>query len=453
MSVNAGGRLDRLPISSFHYRIFWLVGAGMLLDGYDLYVFTNVLPAAAQSGFSTALQNADFISKTFLGMTIGALVTGFLGDRYGRRFTYQINLLIFGLASLAAAFAPDMTTLIWLRFVMGLGLGAEIVVGYATLTEFVPSKSRGRWLSFMAVLVVSGLPITAFLGYLIIPAYGWRPMFVIAGVGALVVWYLRKALPESPRWLESQGRDAEAEALMRAIEKEAATAGPLPLPGPAAPVGQFNLASLLTPALLPRMIVGSWALITVNTLIFGFVTWLPQFFLQQGLTITRSFAYTLVIVLGTPFGAMCGALCADSIGRRRTIIGASLLTIALGVVYASFTAATAPWLILMVGFLLIVAIYVQVAMLFGVYTPELFPTEVRLRANGICHTFGRAATIVSPFIVLWLSQNYGIVGVVGLMVALLAIQIMVVWGWGVEPRQRSLEELDSGITANIGATS
>jgi putative MFS transporter len=92
-------------------------------------------------------------------------------------------------------------------------------------------------------------------------------------------------------------------------------------------------------------------------------------------------------------------------------------------------------------------------MLFGVYTPELFPTEVRLRANGICHTFGRAATIVSPFIVLWLSQNYGIVGVVGLMVALLAIQIMVVWGWGVEPRQRSLEELDSGITANIGAIS
>jgi MFS family permease len=147
----------------------------------------------------------------------------------------------------------------------------------------------------------------------------------------------------------------------------------------------------MTPSLLPRMIVGSWVLVTINTLIFGFVTWLPQFFLQQGLTITRSFACTLVIVLGTPFGALCGALCADSIGRRRTIIGASVLTIAFGVAYASFTAATAPWLILTVGFLLIVAIYIQVAMLFGVYIPELFPTDVRLRANGICHTFGRAA--------------------------------------------------------------
>jgi MFS transporter, putative metabolite:H+ symporter len=445
--VNAGGRLDRLPISSFHYRIFFLVGAGMLFDGYDLYVFTNVLPAAAQSGFSTALQNADFISKTFLGMTIGALLTGFLGDRYGRRFTYQINLLVFGLASLAAPFAPDMNTLIWLRFVMGLGLGAEIVVGYSTLTEFMPPHSRGRWLSFMAVVVVSGLPITALLGYLIIPSYGWRPMFAIAGVGALIVWYLRKALPESPRWLEARGRVTEAEALMQAIEQEAAGGGPLPPPGPAVPVGKFNLGSLASPPLLSRMLVGSWVLITINTLIFGFVTWLPQFFLQQGLTITRSFAYTLVIVLGTPFGCAIGAFCADFVGRRLSIIGASLLTIGLGILYAGFTAATAPWLILTVGFLLIVAIYIQVALLFGVYTPELFPTEVRLRANGICNTVGRAATIVSPFIVLSLSQSYGIAGVVTLMVALLAIQIVVVWAWGVETRQRPLEQLDAAKAA------
>ncbi len=450
--VNAGGRLDRLPIGPFHHRVFWLVGAGMLLDGYDLYVFTNVLPAAAQSGFSTPLQNADFISKTFLGMTIGALLTGFLGDRYGRRFTYQFNLLIFGLASLAAAFAPDMTTLIWLRFIIGLGLGAEIVVGYATLTEFVPPQSRGRWLSFMAVLVVSGLPVTALLGYFTIPAYGWRPMFFIAGIGALVVWYLRKALPESPRWLEAEGRSDDAEALMRAIEKEAAGTGPLAPPAAPTPAVTLDLASLLSPPLLSRMIVGSWLQITINTLIFGFVTWLPQFFLQQGLTITRSFAYTLVIVLGTPFGAMCGAFCADSLGRRRTIIGASLATIGLGVIYASFTAATAPWLILTVGFLLVVSIYVQVAMVIGVYTPELFPTAIRLRANGLCHTFGRAATIVSPFIVLWLSQTYGIAGVLALMIALLVVQIIAVWGWGVEPRQRSLENLDAARPLNMGAT-
>ena len=451
--VNSGARLDRLPTGSFHHRIFWLVGAGMLLDGYDLYVFTNVLPAAAQSGFSTALQNADFISKTFLGMTIGAFATGFIGDRYGRRFTYQINLLLFGVASLGATLAPDMTTLIWLRFVMGLGLGAEIVVGYSTLTEFVPPKSRGRWLSLMAALVVSGLPITALLGYLIIPIYGWRVMFAIAGIGSLVVWYLRKRLPEFPRWLEAQGRVKEAEALLQAIEREAANTGPLPVPAAPTHAAPVAIGALFVPPLLSRMIVGSWVLITINTLIFGFVTWLPQFFLQQGLAITRSFGYTLVIALGTPFGALCGALCADSLGRRRTIIVASVATIALGLIYSRFTAATDPGLILTIGFLLIVAIYVQVAMLFGVYTPELFPTDIRLRANGLCHTFGRAATIVSPFIVLWLSQRHGISGVLALMVALLLVQIVLVWGWGVESRQRSLEELNSMSPLKMGAAS
>src|ERR1700754_4488558 len=167
--VNAGARLDRLPISSFHYRIFWLVGAGMFFDGYDLYVAGGVLASTIQSKFSTAAENLQFISLTFVGMTAGALITGFICDKFGRRFTYQINLLIFGFASLAAAFSQDMTQLIICRFVQGLGLGAEIVVGYSTLTEFVPPRTRGRWLAFMAFLTVAGFPATAILGYFIIP--------------------------------------------------------------------------------------------------------------------------------------------------------------------------------------------------------------------------------------------------------------------------------------------
>jgi putative MFS transporter len=442
-TVNAGARLDRLPLSSFHKRIFWLIGAGMFFDGYDLYVGTTVLGATLQEKFSTLQLNAQFVSFTFLGMTLGSLIAGFVGDRYGRRFTYQFNLLVFGLASLAAAFAPDMFTLNLLRFVMGLGLGAEIVVGYSTLTEFVPPRSRGRWLAFMSFVVVAGLPVTTLLGNLIIPHYGWRPMFVIAGVGSLIVWYLRKALPESPRWLEAQGRAAEAELLMEAIEKEAALAGPLPPPGNPAPVPSFRAADLLSPRLFPSMVVASIALVTVNTLIFGFVVWLPQFFVQQGLTITRSFAYTLVIVAGSLVGCAVGAFSADRFGRRPSIIGAALLTIVFGAIYPF---VSEPAALLSVGFCLIVSIYVQVAILFGVYTTELFPTEVRLRANGICNTIGRAATIVSPFIVVALFQAYRLPGVVGLMIGLLIIQIVAVWAWGVEPNKRSLEDMVAGAT-------
>jgi putative MFS transporter len=442
-TVNAGARLDRLPVGPFHYRIFWLIGAGMFFDGYDLYVAGGVLAAAIQSKFSTLQQNLQFISLTFVGMTLGAFITGFLGDRYGRRFTYQVNLLIFGLASLAAAFAATMPQLIACRFVQGLGLGAEIVVGYSTLTEFVPPKSRGRWLSFMAFVVVAGFPVTSLLSYLIIPSFGWRPMFVIAGVGSLIVWYLRKRLPESPRWLEAKGRTEEAEALMQAIEKEAAGGGTLPpVPVPVAPRPLSGMA-MMRPPILQRLIVGSWTLVTINTLIFGFVIFLPQFFLRQGLTISTSLAYTLVIAGGSLVGCALGAYSSDTFGRRASIIGASILTIVTGWIYAHFNAASDPAMVLSVGFLLIVMIYVQTALLFGVYTPELFPTEIRLRANGICNTLGRLATVVSPFVVGWLMVSYKLPGVIALMIALLLVQIVVVWIWGIEPARRPLETLEA----------
>ena len=438
-SISVGARLDRLPIAGFHYRIFFLIAAGMFFDGYDLYVAAPVLGAATQSGFSTVAQNGWFLSLTFLGMTVGALLAGFLGDRYGRRFTYQFNLMIFGLASLAAAFAPSIEVLNALRFVMGLGLGAEIVVGYGTMTEFVPPQVRGKWMAFMAFVVVSGLPATAFLAWLIVPAHGWRPMFVIAGIGALIVWYLRKNLPESPRWLEATGRTVEAEALMRDIEREVAAGRALPAPVASVPPPGLDLAALLSPSLLPRMVVGSVVLITINALIFGFVTWLPIFFGQQGLTITKSLGYTLVIDLGSLAGCALGAFTADRIGRRPMIIGASLWTIAFGAIYP-FVAV--PQIVLAVGFLLFIGIYVLTSILYGVYTAELFPTEVRLRANGICNMFGRGATIVTPLIVVALFKAYGVAGVLAFMIALLAIQIVVVALWGIEPARRGLETLE-----------
>ncbi len=444
-AVNAGARLDRLPISPFHYRIFWLVGAGMFFDGYDLYIAGGVIASVLQTKFALPPQIPQFVSLTFVGMTIGALITGFVGDKMGRRFTYQINLLIFGLASLAAAFAQDMNQLIVCRFVQGLGLGAEIVVGYSTLTEFVPPRTRGRWLSMMAFLVVAGFPATALLGYLIIPAFGWRPMFIIAAVGSLVVWYLRKNLPESPRWLESQGRAAEAEALMQSIEKESAGGGTLPPVVVPAPVPQVTAMDMLKPPLLQRLLVGCWVLITINTLIFGFVIFLPQFFLRQGLTIANSLGYTLVLSIASLVGCAVGAYTSDAIGRRWSIIGASVVTIVSGYIYARFNAASDPELVLSVGFILIVAIYVQTAILFGVYTPELFPTEIRLRANGICNTLGRGATVVSPFIVGSLMASYQLPGVVWLMIGLVVVQIVVVWAWGVEPRNRGLEEVAAAV--------
>ena len=442
MSVNAGARLDRLPMSGFHRRIMWLIGIGMFFDGFDIYVASTVLGATLKSGFSTLGENALFVSLTFLGMMIGSLATGFLGDRYGRRFTYQTNLVVFGLASLGAAVAPNMAVLIACRFVMGLGLGAENVVGYSTLTEFAPPASRGKLQGLMAVFVVSGLPVAGLIGLTLIPSFGWRAMFVLGGIGALGVWYARKSLPESPRWLESVGRHDEADAILRRIEQEVMASRPgKPLPPPSArPTVQRSraLGSLFAGAMLPRMIVGCVTLVVINTLLYGFVTWLPTFFVHQGFSIAKSFGYALVMSLGAPVGSAIGALTADRWGRKSTIVISSLIAIVFGAIYPF---VSNPVLLPIVGLLLVIPIYVLVALLFAIYVPELFPTEVRLRASGICNTLGRGATIVTPFIVVALFGRYGIVGVLALMIGLLAIQIVVVAWLGVEPTGQGLEDI------------
>ncbi|MDE2260668.1 MAG: MFS transporter [Betaproteobacteria bacterium] len=438
-TVNVGSRLDRLPISSFHRRVMMLIGIGMFFDGFDIYIAATVLGSTLHSGFSTLPENAMFVSATFVGMMLGSFMTGFLGDRFGRRFTYQFNLLVFGGASILAAFAPNMTVLILLRLVMGIGLGAENVVGYSTLTEFVPARVRGKWLGGMAVFVVTGLPVAALTGTFVIPAFTWRAMFILGGIGGAVVWYLRKSLPESPRWLESVGRMDEAEALMQKIEAEASRGRPLPAPAPL-PVStpSRNLASLWGPALLPRMFVGSVALIVINTLLYGFITWLPTFFVKQGLTIATSFQYSMLMSIGAPIGATIGALTSDRWGRKPTIAISSSLAIVFGFIYPF---VSDPVLLPLIGFALTVPIYVLVALLFAIYIPELFPTEVRLRASGICNTFGRGATIGTPFLVVWLFTNFGIRGVLTLMIGLLVTLVVVVLRFGVESGRQSLEQL------------
>jgi len=442
LTVNAGARLDRLPLSSFHRRILLLVGIGMFFDGFDVYVAATVLGATLKTGFSTLAQNAQFVSVTFAGMMLGSFITGFLGDRYGRRFTYQANLIIFGLASVAAAFAPSMLVLILLRGVMGLGLGAELVVGYAAMTEFVPPQARGKWVGALSVFVVTSLPLSALASTLIIPRTSWRAMFVLAGLGGLIVWYLRKALPESPRWLESICRTEEAEAILKSIEEEVAgergaLAPPLFSQPPPPP---RTTAALLNPVLFPRLFVGMVTLIVANTLIYGFVTWLPTFFVTQGRSIASSFLYSFLMSAGAPVGSAIGTLTADSWGRKPVIIGASAMTVVAGGVYPFVGNSL---FLLTVGFLLVVPIYVQVTLLFAIYVPELFPTDVRMRAAGICNTAGRAATMITPFFVVALLRSYGIGGVLAMIIGLLVVQIVVVALFGVEPKKRRLEELDS----------
>ncbi len=441
-AVNAGARLDRLPVSGFHWRILSLIGAGMFLDGFEIYLAGGVLGALVKSGWSDMAHNGQFISATFLGMMLGAWVAGVVGDHYGRRFSYQINLLIFGLASLAGALAPSIGWLIVARFFMGIGLGAEIVVGYATLSEFVPPVARGKWIAGLAVCTNSALLVSALTSYFIIPAFGWRWMFVITGVGGLIVWYLRKAMPESPRWLESKGRFAEAEQVMTAIEAEVSRTATLPAPlvsseSVAAPAMR-PLVTIFSRQLLPRTIVASLIACGINAGVYGFIAWMPTFFVKQGLSIVTSLGYTTFMSFGGPIGALIALVAADRAGRKPVLIVASLVAIAIGLAYPHVR-DTVPFIAM--GFALVTAIYVLIGVGFAIYMPELFPTDLRMRGVGFCNTLGRGVAMLTPFAVVPMFAAQGVGGVAGLIAAVLAAMCLAIWTLGIETRRQSLEAL------------
>jgi putative MFS transporter len=412
----------------------------MFFDGFDIYLAAGVLSALANTGFSTMAQNGWFASATLIGMTIGAFVSGMLGDRFGRRFTYQGNLAIFGLASLGAALAPNMQSLIGARFVMGIGLGAEIVVGYATFTEFIPPAVRGRWLGLLAWPVQLSAFIASAIGFTVIPNLGWRVMFLIAAAGALGTWYLRKNVPESPRWLDQRGRHAEADAVMRAIEAESGVASPPQTTRRDTPPATVPGASvfLLRPGIPTRLFVGSVTLIVLNAVIYGFLTFVPNFLVQQGVGIVRSIGFTTAMTLGSPVGGLIALLLADSLGRKKML----MLSAGLAAIVGSFYpfVGNGP-MIMVVGFLLVTLIYMNSVSGFAMFVPEMFPTDIRLRCTGICNTVGRIVGSAVPVIVVSLYASHGLAGVVALMVGFLLTQVVVVGWLGVEPRRLSLEAL------------
>ncbi len=441
MRSNAGARLDRLPMSSFHHRLIWLIGLGIFFDTFDLSLMSGVLGAVMAKHWSTLQLNGLFISSTFLGMAIGAFLCGILGDRFGRRFTYQFNLLVFGLASIAAAFAPSMIVLIVIRGIMGIGLGAEYVAGYSLLTEFIPPSVRGRYIAIVGIVSMAAGTVTAFIGYVVIPALGWQAMFVIGGIGALVVWYLRKKLPESPRWLESVGRTQEADDVISHIEAEIATGGvtlaPVP-PGPPIAPSNANLGTLFAPGIRQRTLMIMFLNVVMGAANYGFVTWIPTFLVQQGMDVSKSLGYSAVMSIGGICGPLLAFWIADRVGRKPAIVATCIVAAVIGLCYGFVHDEVA---LLACGFLMIGSILLLLTLGISIYGPELFATDYRMRANGVGQAFGRLVTVFIPFAVVALFSGYGVLGVVGTLSALLVLAAIVVAVWGVETRHRSLEAI------------
>ena len=437
-------RLDRLPILPFHRRLLVLIGAGMFFDSFDIYLAGSVLGQLVHSGWSDIGLNARFISATFVGMALGAAGAGWLGDRHGRRFTYQFNLGVFGVGSLACALAPSMGWLIAARFVSGIGLGAEIVVGYATMLEFIPPTHRGRWGALLSLVTNFGLFAATLLAWLVIPVLGWRAMFLIAGAGAFVVLWMRKAMPESPRWLASVGRLAEAEAVLAGAEAQAPHLPPAVVVEHGAPAPGLSRG-----AFWRRAAIGSVLQAVLGIAIYGFVAWVPTFLVSHGMGINRSLGQSVLMSFGGPAGAALGWLLSDRLGRRPAIVGASLLAAVCGWAFAHAGSQEAA---VVLGFAMFTLIYFLVAVIVAGYVPELFPTALRMRGNAVTSVAGRVTAILVPFAVVWLYAAGGLGYVLGGVSSALVLQAVLALLFREETNGRSLEAI-TGDAAEDGHAS
>ena len=445
MSI-AAATIETIPVGRGHRRMFWLLGTGMLIDGFDLFMQAGVAAAMVHSGFTGTAGVARFIFATFLGLATGSVLSGLLADRFGRKSLYQFNLLLFSLATLATAALPSFGPVVVLRFIAGVGLGGELVVGYAIMSEMTPTYCRGRWGVTLGLLVNCAQPLSAFVGAWVLPIVGWRAMFVIGAVPALAVWYLRRAMPESPRWLERQGRTAEMHQVLDQIWRDNAGGAHARHIRIAPPSLASEAHRLPWTALFNRNRVGRtlfcFAIISLTlSSLYGFIGWVPTLLLHRGQSIVHSLSYAAVMAIGAPIGMLLPILLVDRVGRRVMIACASSIAAAIGFAYG-FALSAPAWVLMLTGFLEVLFLQITANTVLAVYLPELFPTDVRGTGFGAATAVGRVSAAIMPYFVLYVLNGFGTVAVFVMLSCTLLALCLLALAFGPETSRKTLEDVE-----------
>jgi MFS transporter, putative metabolite:H+ symporter len=450
VSATTAERIERLPLGAFHRRFVALVSLGNFFDLYDIFIVAYIGAALQQSGFLSLRQFSFFVAAGFLGMFVGTVVFGMGSDRLGRRSAFILLLLIYSIFTLADAFAPSADWLMTWRFFAGVGIGAEIVVIDAYVTEVVPSHARGRYVAITQVVGFCAVPVAAVLSRVLVPTHwgisGWRWVMVIGASGALLTWWFRRRLPESPRWLESRGRITEAEAVLVALERESLTLKEQSVARRRAngrkeadavfPGRKVQFAELWKRPYLSRtmMLVVFQALQTVG--FYGFANWAPTFLLKQGVSLLRSLEYTMLIALVSPLGPLLGAWTSDRLERKWTIVVLALLVAVLGL---GFGNSLAPVAVVVFGALLTLANY-WFSAAFHAYQAELFPTRLRGTGVGFTYSWSRLSAAFTSVWIGW-ALAFGVPAVFAMLAGAMTLVAAVIGFFGPRTNRRVLEEI------------
>lgn len=447
-------RLDRLPMTRSMWTMAILLTLGGLFDSYAIGLIGALGPGLFKAKIFTATTAsffgmtgfASFVAAFFAGLFVAALCVSYIADRFGRRAIFTFALLWFGVANFIMALQSTADSVNFWRFISALGVGLELVTVDAYLCELVPKRARGMAFGLLQTMNAVAFLIAYILSWQLVPNVplgfdGWRWVAWIGSIAAVCVWWIRLALPESPRWLAQQGRMEEAEQVMARIEARAEAESGRPLPAPEPPHYQDPRKGSILELFSPRYIKRTIMLILFNFFqtvgFYGFVAWTPTLLIAKGIHVTQSLEYSMIInIAAVAFPALI-MLFADRMERR---VHACASCFAIAVFGIWFANVTSPAALIVLGACLAMSTQWLSYALHN-YQSELYPTRIRARGIGFVYSWSRLSGILTPFFVAFFLRDFGATGVFAFVAFCMAVVIVSVMALGPRTRMLQLEAI------------
>jgi MFS transporter, putative metabolite:H+ symporter len=463
---DVGARLDRLPTTRYIWYLVGLVSFGAFFEIYDLVLTAplslGLLVAGVfhrgAAGLFGITDQATFAAATFAGLYVGTLTFSTVADRLGRRPVFAFALLWYATATVVMGLQNSAIAIDLCRFVASMGVGLELVAIDCYLAELMPKTVRGRAFAVSASLQFLSVPLVSVLAWLLIPGThlgidGWRWLAFVPAVGALLVWQVRRALPESPRWLEAHGRAAEAHQVTSSIEQRVArdlghqvpevlAPADAPTPGSAEPTTRMpaKTMSLWTPPYRRRTIVLIVFHLFQTVGYFGFANWLPTLLVAQGIEIGKSLAYSAVLALVPPVAPLAFSLFVDKAERKWMVAAGALLAAVAGLLLSRITQHSNFALFTVIGAGVAIGNSLM-SLSYHTYQSELFPTPMRARAVGFVYSFSRLSAIFTSYLIAATLDRAGSVGVFVLISMAMVVVALTVGLFGPRTRGLALEHI------------
>ena len=443
---NIIARLERIPFTFWHVKVRLIVGVATFFDAFDAITIAYVLPVLVPLWNISSSQIGVLIAISFVGQLIGAIFFGWFAEKYGRKLSLLLTVIIMGVMSILCALSWNYNSLFLFRFVQGLALGGEVPIAATYINELAKAQGRGKFILLYEIVFVVGLVFAALLGNWVVPHLGWHYMFFIGGIPALVVPYLRKGIPESPRWLASKSRFDEAEKIVDNIEEIVSKNGQISLPPPV--ISDIKVKERksdwreLFRGIYLRRTLTVWVIwFCAYFVTYGLTAWLPSLYSTvYKLPLQQSLQYSLITSIGGLAGAFFCAMLIDIVGRK---IWFSIAF--FGGAFFMFllwnSGAGTPSLVLLYASLSYVFI-ASISMALYLYSPEIYPTRMRALGSSVGSGWLRIASALGPIFTGLILSAYGSIDLVFAMFAIVALIGGIITAFfAVETKGRILEEV------------